>query len=112
MKIINYFMMVLFAYSAVVQLNGPEPVAWVLIYAGAMAFCGLWIMNELPTTFAFVFAGACLFTGLLLLTRGLDREVWLWEEAMNEAAGLFLVFVWVSSLAWLIWRQEGHAPLT
>jgi len=112
MKIINYLMMALFAYAAIVQLNDPDPIAWVLVYAGAMAFCGLWIMNELPTTFAFVFACACLLTGLLLLTRAFTQEVWLRDETLSESAGLLLVFIWVSSLAWLAWKQDGQATLT
>ena len=112
MKILNYVMIVLFAYSAYVQLNDPDPIAWVLVYLGAMAFCGLWIIDEFPRTLGFVFAGASLFTGMLLLVRALIRGVWYWDEAMNEAVGLLIVFVWVSSLAWLEWRKEGNAPLT
>ena len=112
MKILNYAMIVLFAYSALAHLNNPEPIAWILVFLGAMAFCGLWIIDEFPRTLGFVFAGACLFTGMLLMARALDRGVWFWDDAINESAGLLLVFIWVSSLAWLSWKQDGQAPLT
>ena len=112
MKIINYLMIVLFAYSAIVQLNDPDPIQWVLVYVGAMAFCGLWMMKEFPTTFAFVFAGACLLTGLQLLVRALSRDVWQWDDKMNEPAGLLVVFAWVSSLAWIEWKRAGNASLS
>lgn len=109
MRVLNYLMIVLFAYSAVVQLNDPDPLPWFLVYAGALAFCILWIMREVPVTFAFVFAGACLLTGLKLLAYALSRPMWVWDDKMNEPAGLIIVFLWVSSLAWMEWKQNEAA---
>jgi hypothetical protein len=35
----NWIMLALFAFSAVLQLNDPDPIAWVAVYAAAAAVC-------------------------------------------------------------------------
>ena len=39
MTIVNYIMAALFAVSAVIQLNDPDPTLWILLYAAASAAC-------------------------------------------------------------------------
>lgn len=111
MKWTNYAMMAFFAYAAIVQINDPDPVPWLLAYLGGVAFCGLWSLEEFPTTLAFVFAGACLVTSLILFVKVLESDVWEWGEKVSEPLGLLLLFLWVSTLAWLDWKQKGQASL-
>jgi hypothetical protein len=111
MRTINFAMMALFAYTGVVQLNDPDPIPWLLVYAGGVAFCWLWAIGEFPSTLGFVFAGVCLLTAILLFVQTLDKGFWHWSEKLDGASGLFVLFLWVSTLGWLDWRQKGQAPL-
>lgn len=105
----NYIMMALFAYSAIVQLNDPDPIPWVLLYLAALAFCGLWVAGRMPVVTAFVFSAGSLIAGLVFLVQAVERDVWLWDENVNEAAGPLIVFLWISSLAWLQWREKAFS---
>lgn len=107
LRIMNYLMVALFAYSAVVQLNDPNPVPWMLLYLAAMVFCGLWLMDRFPVMPAFAFSALSLVAGLYFLWVALDREIWVWDEQVNEAAGPLIVFFWISSLAWLEWKKKA-----
>lgn len=107
MKIMNYLMIALFAYSAVVQLNDPNPAPWVILYLIAMGFCIAFAMGRMPVLPAFAFSAICLVAGLYFLWIALTREVWMWDSHVNDAAGPLIVFLWISSLAWLDWKKKA-----
>jgi hypothetical protein len=107
MRIMNYLMIGLFVYSTVVQLNDPNPVPWMLLYLVALGFCVLWAYGKMPVIPAFAFSAACLVAGLIFLWIALNRDVWAWDARVNEAAGPIVVFLWVSSLAWLEWKKKA-----
>jgi len=109
MKSANYIMIVLFAIAAIVQYNDPDPFRWIAVYLGAIAICLLFAWDQLPTTLAFVYAAACLVAGLVLFIRALERTSWQWDEGVNEPAGLFAIFLWISTLAWTKWKGKGQA---
>ena len=100
-------MMGLFALAAVVQINDPDPLQWIAVYAGAMAMCALFAMDEMSPTLGFVFSGACLIGSLVLFMRALERTAWQWDEGVNEPVGLFVIFLWISTLAWLSWKGDS-----
>lgn len=112
MRLVNYIMAALFAYAVIVQLNDPDPIPWMLAYAGGVAFCLLFAMDEFPSTLGFVFAAACLLAGLVLLVRVFESNIWEWSERVNEPAGLLILFLWVSTLGWIDWKNKGVAPLS
>ena len=107
LRIMNFLMIGLFAYSAVVQLNDPNPLPWVILYLVAMGFCILYAMGKLPVIPAFVYSAICLLAFLYFLWIALSREVWLWDSHVNNAAGPLVVFLWISSLAWLDWKKKA-----
>ncbi|MEO7822999.1 MAG: transmembrane 220 family protein, partial [Gemmatimonadaceae bacterium] len=41
-------MLLMFVFSTAVQLNDPDPLAWMAIYAAAAAVCGLEIRRRGP----------------------------------------------------------------
>jgi transmembrane protein TMEM220 len=44
----NGIMLLMFVFSAVVQVNDPDPVAWMGIYGAAATVCGLEIRRRAP----------------------------------------------------------------
>lgn len=44
----NAVMLVLFLFSAVVQVNDPDPVTWIAIYSAAAVVCGMELRRKTP----------------------------------------------------------------
>ena len=59
-KVADALFLLMFAFSVVVQVNDPDPLAWMAIYGAAAIACLLSLMGRLPWSFAVI-------TGLIAL---------------------------------------------
>lgn len=51
-KVADALFLLMFVFSVVVQLNDPDPIAWMAIYGAAALACLLSLMGKLPWWFA------------------------------------------------------------
>ena len=108
----NLAMSVLFLFSAGLQLNDPDPAAWVAIYGAAAAACGWMAMaparrlstRMLPLAVAltaFVWAGLIAARAAGLVELPALFESWEMKDAAveetREMYGLLIVGVWISA---------------
>ena len=59
-KVADALFLLMFAFSVVVQVNDPDPLAWMAIYGAGAIACLLSLMGRLPWSFAVI-------TGLIAL---------------------------------------------
>ena len=108
MKWLHGFAAAMFALSAVLQWNDPDPLAWMLLYAAAAVLGGLAVAGRAPFTGLAGLAGVCAVWMALLsgsMAAFLARGDWsllvatmkagepLIEES-REFLGLGLVLLW------------------
>lgn len=120
----NTVMIVLFVFAALVQVNDPDPAAWILIYglavvASVLALLrrGHWLVPAAIATLAFVWA-ATIAPGVLGEVPFLDmfgafemRDIGI--EESREMYGLLLVAGWLALLAVRARRRtdpDGRRP--
>jgi hypothetical protein len=101
----------LFALSALVQLNDPDPFAWVLIYATAAAICLVALLRAPPLPVVLGLALIAIVWALTLAPRALREQPPLAEvfsstrmlspgvEEAREALGLSLIALAMSFIA-------------
>jgi Transmembrane family 220, helix len=103
----------LFAFSALLQLNDPDPLQWIAVYLAAAAVSALaaFAPARLPRWLPWAVA-AVAFTWGAWLTRGWwgqvapSRMFEAWEmknaavELERESFGLFIVAAWMLVVAW------------
>ncbi|MDX2033179.1 MAG: transmembrane 220 family protein [Blastocatellia bacterium] len=117
MKILNAIMVAAFLFSVIVQINDPDPVAWMLIYGLAGAACGLalarrggWLVpaavGAAALTWAMTLAPAVLgkvrFGELFEAFEMKDARV----EVGREFGGLMIIAVWMAVLV-VDWRRRS-----
>ena len=90
MKITNGILAVLFGYFAVVQLNDPDPVIWVLVYGFTIMICVQAMLGRSKQYFLIV--GAVTFIALAA-TRLEGLIGWIRSEQHGEIFGVETVFV-------------------
>ena len=93
MKIFASVVALVFAYSAVVQLNDPDPIRWFLIYGSAAVVSVFSIFGRVPKL---VFVGLASVAGLwaaTLLPGTLSSAAFTGTEEERELTGLVLVVV-------------------
>lgn len=116
-RITNVVWGLMFAYAALVQLNDPDPLRWVTIYAIAATFCALAVADHLPWRPTLGYAVCALvLAGFAWL--GDSRESHLmsgfpyWgalrEEIVREILGLLLISGWMTALG--LWTRARSAP--
>lgn len=113
---VNWGMAALFAVAAAVQLNDPDPAAWVAIYGAAALSCLLhgrvaraWAGQAVVGAVALLWGVA-----ILLQVEGPIRSSALFDlgmemtgdatELVREAGGLFFILMWMAVLA-VVGRQ-------
>jgi hypothetical protein len=120
-RILNGLGVALFLFSAAVQLNDPDPVRWITVYAVTAVICGWAAANRsvpLPVTLTWGLLTAAVAIGLLAFWEGESHPMpgfppWapLNEEVVREALGLGLCSLWSLSLAlWEARRTRVSAP--
>ena len=116
----NGIMLLMFLFSAAVQLNDPDPLRWMGIYGAAAVVCGLEIRRQAPpwtavalALIALVWAGSLYYRAHEVPISSLFAE---WEmqdlriEEAREMYGLTIVGVWmiaIVSFGW--WRAKVGA---
>ena len=111
----NGIMLLMFLFSAAVQLNDPDPLAWIGIYAVAAVVCGLEIRRRAPVWAPVAIAFIALFWAGSLYYRvnevpisSLFAE---WEmrdvriEEAREMYGLTIVGIWMIVIISVRWAR-------
>jgi hypothetical protein len=120
-KLANLIMLLMFVFSAVVQLNDPDPVRWTAMYCAAAAMCALEIRRPIsawvPATLAII---ALVWAGTLYgraHSVPLSALVAEWEmknpniEEAREMYGLTIVAIWMLAIVGVRWaRARVTAP--
>ena len=101
----NGIMLALFAFSAVLQFNDPDPLAWVAVYLAAAVVCGLEVRRRTKVwqplallLVTFIWAGYLAFRAYDVPIGALFAE---WEmknlriEEAREMYGLMIVGIWM-----------------
>ena len=111
MRILNALFGAAYVLSAYVQLNDPDPVAWIALYLSAAVTCLAWRLGRCPRALPAVllvvalawagWIGAHMTLGVSL---GEALSDWgMYSEGSEEAreiGGLLVVSFWMGTLAW------------
>jgi hypothetical protein len=105
---------VLFAVFGLVQLNDPDPFAWVFVYGATAVYSFLSATDRLPAAPPTVWGLLALFFGLRIFLSwdgasnpmGAPEQGLFAEEVVRESLGLFLVAGWSGILAGRAWWAE------
>ncbi len=109
---------VLFALFGLVQLNDPDPIAWVFVYGITAVYAFLGASGRLTWPAPAVWAGLAFFFGLRTWftwdgssnPMGDASQGLFAEEVVREAGGLFLVAGWCGAMATVIyWTPDSDA---
>lgn len=108
-RYVNYLMILLFATSAIAQINDPDPFFWVFIYSAASVISLLYATGKLQVWLAAVltvFAGTWALTVAPDLTYSGFRYIFdeiqmraIGVEAAREFSGLIIIAIWAATLA-------------
>jgi hypothetical protein len=113
-------MLVLFAFSAILQFNDPDALVWIAIYAAAAAASGLEIRRSTPVWLPIMLALIAIVWALSLAPRAQDVPLGAlfaeWEmkdvhvEEAREMYGLTIVAVWMIAIATVTWLRAKRGP--
>lgn len=106
MKYMNAGMILLFVLAAALQYKGGNPMLWIAVYGASAMLCVMFAIGKFPTIAASVFAAACLVGSLIIVWQMVVTDPVFRDEVFNKAAGLFVVFLWISTLAWTQHRDK------
>lgn len=120
LRFTNFFMIVLFALSVIVQYNDPHPIRWMLIYGAACVACVLFVVKKLnwavAATIAAVSCGWALLKIFDLTRSGFQHmfdEIHMIQTGVTgarEFLGLFIICAWLGTLAVVIYREKSSSP--
>jgi len=110
MKYMNAAMILLFVVAAALQYDGANPLVWVAVYGAASILCVMFATGNFPTLIASIFAAGCLIFSLVHFWRLLTAVDVFERDLFKQSAGLFIVFLWISTLAWT--QQRDHSSVT
>ena len=111
----------LFILSVAVQVNDPDPLGWMAVYAAAALACGLALRGRLKTMFPAIIAVVAVLWASTLSPRVVGHVPFLsmfgaWEmrdiaiEESREMYGLLIVAGWMTLLAIRSWRARRVPP--
>lgn len=113
----NVVMLAMFAFSVAVQLNDPDPLPWIAIYAAAAVVCGFEIRRTTPVWAPVMVAAIALVWSGWIAARvhqvpitALFAE---WEmkdvgvEEAREMYGLAIVGLWMIAIATAAWGRRS-----
>ena len=109
----NGIMLLMFLFSAAVQVNDPDPLVWMAMYGVAALVCGLEMRRRAPAVavaalaaIALVWAGSLYFRANEVPISSLFAE---WEmrdvrvEEAREMYGLTIVGIWMMVIVTVRW---------
>ena len=113
----NLVMLVLFAGSALLQLNDPDPAAWVAVYAAAAVLCAVELRGSLRPLYPGLLSLTALTWAATIAPRVLGKVPFaamfaefemrdLGVEESREMYGLVIVAVWMAAVALAAWRRK------
>ena len=91
MRVLASIAALLFAYSAALQLNDPDPVRWFLLYGFAALVCVLHVLTRVPCFVPYTLTGVAVVWAATLLPSVLASASLTGTEEEREFAGLALV---------------------
>jgi Transmembrane family 220, helix len=101
----NGIMLLMFVFSAAVQFNDPDPVAWIAVYGFAATVCALEIRRRAPIWAPIILSIIALVWAASIFSRAHDVPIVSlfaeWEmrdlriEEAREMYGLTLVGIWM-----------------
>jgi hypothetical protein len=111
MTFANAMMLLAFAFSMVVQVNDPDPWAWIAIYGAAAIVCGFALMGRASARIAVAVALTALAWAATIAPRVIGRVPFssmfqgfemrdLGVEESREMYGLLIVVIWMGIVAW------------
>ena len=112
----NIVMMLVFVLSALVQINDPDPVAWIAIYGAAAVMCGLELTGRLRAIYPMLLGLTAFAWAATIAPRVLGKVPFsamfaefemhdLGVEESREMYGLLIVAVWMGVLAVAAWKR-------
>ena len=118
--IANGFMCALFFFSAIVQVNDPDPWVWMPIYLAAAALCVVeikrwtrWAAPLILVVVAVIWAGT--IAPRVFGKVGFMEMFGAWEmknigiEEEREMYGLLIVAGWMAAVSWAAWRRKNSS---
>lgn len=110
MRILNALFALLFVLGALVQVNDPDPLPWIAIYAAAALGCAGWELRRAARPFLLPIAVVSLVWAIAVALRtelavplGVALMDWGMHsggsEEAREAGGLLLIALWTAALA-------------
>ena len=81
MRIVNFFLAVMFLLFAFVQINDPDPVIWILIYGLMSVYCIMAIFEFYPPYFLLATAAVYALYSLINV-----KSFMIWIKSDNKAA--------------------------
>jgi hypothetical protein len=108
-KVADALFLLLFAFSVVVQINDPDPLAWIAIYGAAAVACLLSLTGRLSWWFAVITGLVALAWAFTIAPRVIGQVPFLdmfaefemtdiGVEESREMYGLILIGAWMASL--------------
>lgn len=112
---VAYGMALLFALCALLQLNDPDPVAWVFAYGYTAALTLAAARRALPRSIAALWAVVCAWSGLLVWKlqsfgsrpMGPSWQGVFADEVVREIGGLTIVITWCVVLVWKYPKEQA-----
>ena len=116
----NATMLLLFLFSAAVQVNDPDPLVWMAIYVAAAVVCALELRRRTPASAPLAAALVAILWAGTLHVRARDVPISAlfaeWEmrdlrvEEAREMYGLSIVGVWMLLVGGAIWARARAIP--
>jgi hypothetical protein len=119
-KVADALFLLMFVFSVVVQVNDPDPIAWMAIYGAAAVACLLSLMGRLPWWFAVLTGVIALAWAVTIAPRVIGHVPFLdmfaefemkdiGVEESREMYGLLLVGGWMAVLGHrAFWRGRSR----
>lgn len=116
----NIVMLLLFAFSVVVQVNDPDPALWIPIYAAATLVCGLELRRRVRPVIPAMLSLIALTWAASIAPRVIGKvrftDMFAEFEMRNvgieesrEMYGLLLVAIWMAAVALAAWRRRADS---
>ena len=120
-RIADALFLLMFVFSVIVQVNDPDPIAWMAIYGAAALACLLSLMGKLPWWFAVVTGIVALAWAATIAPRVIGQVPFLdmfaefemkdiGVEESREMYGLLLIGGWMAVLGHRAFWKERRAP--